>query len=356
MTEPDDRVVPRLHDLWLRLAGRAPDDVTSVARRWLAEGRITEVAQAALVAALGSGAPVRPEDAALLVQALPGVPETAGLAGLGTVPDLAPRFDFGPVLPGPYDQGARPLVLDLTRPGTEPLDRADAAAVAGLEQVALPVALWRAWRSPQPDRIAAGPVRVYLLETRAEGPRLSEAAAWLQECLTAAGIPDPQVEVFRSGEPLPAYQRTARGRSALLWAEQPPAPVTVARVFDSYDPVLGGQFEVDHPVLADGDEPARVLAWLEAGTALMSTTAREADAFDPEAGPVVPVSFRTDGHWIWTDAVAYYLRTYALSPDAELLAWMRDNDFRAPEAGSVAVHRALATLTGAADDEGDNHG
>ena len=29
---------------------------------------------------------------------------------------------------------------------------------------------------------------------------------------------------------------------------------------------------------------------------------------------MVPLSFRTDGSWIWTDAVSYFLRTYALSP------------------------------------------
>ncbi|XVV16080.1 hypothetical protein ACQP2X_17520 [Actinoplanes sp. CA-131856] len=355
MTEPDDRVVPRLHDLWLRLAGWAADDVTGAARGWLAEGRISEVARAALAAALDTRAPLRPEDAALLVQALPGVPETARLAGLGTAPDVAPRFDFGPVLPGPYDQGAVPLVLDLTRPGAA-LDRTDAAAVAALDRVTRPVALWRAWRSPQPERIAAGPVRVYLLETRADGPRPAEAAAWLQECLAAVGVTDPQVEVYHSGTTLPAYQRAARGRSALLWTEQPPAPISVARVFDSYDPVLGGQFAVDHPVLADGEEPAKVLAFLEGGAVLLATTAHEPDAFDAEAGPVVPISFRTDGHWIWTDAVAYYLRTYALSPDEELLAWMREHEFRVPEAGAVAVHRALAALTGAAEEERENDG
>jgi hypothetical protein len=34
----------------------------------------------------------------------------------------------------------------------------------------------------------------------------------------------------------------------------------------------------------------------------------------------MPSSFRTDGEWIWTDAVEYYLRQYGLAPDARLAA------------------------------------
>ena len=36
------------------------------------------------------------------------------------------------------------------------------------------------------------------------------------------------------------------------------------------------------------------------------------------AGQVVPASFRTDGEWIWTDTVAYYLDQHGLAPDEEL--------------------------------------
>jgi hypothetical protein len=43
------------------------------------------------------------------------------------------------------------------------------------------------------------------------------------------------------------------------------------------------------------------------------------DVVDPEAGSVVPMSFRTDGTWIWTDTVEYYLSRHQLAPDAELI-------------------------------------
>jgi hypothetical protein len=228
-------------------------------------------------------------------------------------------YDFSPLADDPSA-----LVLDLTAPGTRPassLDDADAAAVAGLDAVSGPVALWRSWRSDGE--------RVYLLEH--------------------AGDEAPDgFSAYRTGSPLTTYQRAVRARSALLWAAEPASPVRTARVFDSYDPVLGGQFAADHPVISAGDELTLVLEYLSAGTVLLGTDTREADVFDEDAGPVVPMSFRTDGRWIWTDAVAYYLRTYALAPDAGLLADMRARDYQPPRAGPVALHRALVALAGGA--------
>ena len=119
--------------------------------------------------------------------------------------------------------------------------------------------------------------------------------------------------------------------------------VPVARVFDAYDPVAGGRFDSDHPVLGEGDEIARIAAYLDHGH-LLVTTWPEADVFDPDAGPVVPTAFRTDGTWIWTDAVSYYLRTYALSPDAGLLAHVRERGCTYTEPDAGAVDRARTQL------------
>lgn len=345
MAHPDEPVLLRLHRLLLRVAGWAPDDVVTSARGWLAQGRTSEAARAALGAVLADRIPVRPDDADLLVRTLPGVPQVALLAGgVPATGEERPGYEFAPVLPQPADAAPPPLVLDLTGADDAGADPADAAAVRALADVAAPVALWRAWRSPHPGR-GTGPVRVYLLETGGEAPDLVSATAWVQDALTAAGVADAQVETYGPGVELPAYQRAARGRAALLWAAAAPADVTVARVFDSYDPATGGHFDTDHPLLSEGEEPAKVLRYLDQGRILLATTARETDVFDTDAGAVVPGSFRTDGTWIWTDAVAYYLRTYALAPDADLLAHIRGRDHEFGEPDTVAEHRALAALT-----------
>jgi hypothetical protein len=94
----------------------------------------------------------------------------------------------------------------------------------------------------------------------------------------------------------------------------------VARVFDFADPVTGPGFAPGHAVIDDPGERERVLEYLRGGYPVLMTTATMDDILDPAAGPVVPSSFRTDGVWIWTDAVPYYLSRHGVAPDAQLVA------------------------------------
>ncbi len=63
-----------------------------------------------------------------------------------------------------------------------------------------------------------------------------------------------------------------------------------------------------------------------------------------ELGEVVPQNFRTGGTWIWTDTVTYYLETYALSPDPELLDHIRNRGYVEAELDDVSRHRAMVEL------------
>jgi hypothetical protein len=97
-------------------------------------------------------------------------------------------------------------------------------------------------------------------------------------------------------------------------------PFKIARVFDFASPGTGPGFHPGHRVVTDSAERDRLLHYLASGTLVLHTTARAPDVLDPEAGQVVPASFRTDGEWIWTDTVAYYLEQHGLAPDGELAA------------------------------------
>jgi hypothetical protein len=333
---PGDRVLPRLHLLLLRVAGWTSDDIVCLLRARLAEGRLSEVARSLLGAVLADRIPIRPEDAGLLARMLPEVPEIALLAG--AVPAngaLRPAHTFAPVL---APARTPPTVLDLS--ATDTVSRADRAAREALGQVTHPLGLWRSWRSTAGGR----DVPVYLVHTGADAASLPGAADWVQGELARAGVTDPQVEVWGPGVGLPPYQRLALGRSALLWAAEPARPVTVARVFDSWDPVAGGRFDAGHPLLGAGDEMAQVLDYLRQGRVLTATAVTEPDVFDPGAGGVIPMTFRTDGTWIWTDAVIHYLNAYALSPDEDLLTHIRERDHVFTEPSPVAEHRAMVAL------------
>ncbi|GAA2491452.1 hypothetical protein [Winogradskya humida] len=290
-----------LHAALLRLGGRVPDSMLAEARLRLAD----------------TGTVIVPD------------PD-------GTI-ELA--YTFTPALPDPRTFGnAVPALLDLI--GRELSDDLDKVAVRVLERVKEPVALWRAWRTAPEWAASAIPTsRVYVLEVN--GPQPHAAAEVMRE-LAAAGLDAPQVEVYRSGDELPKYTRTARNSGALLWMADAAPAIRVARV---YDVVTDGfaRFEPGHERLT-GADLEQVAEYLEAGAAVLATTGRLPDVIEPARGDVVPMSYRTDGRWLWTESVGYYLRAYGLAPEPDLLAYIRAAGPLRPTPDAAGEHRALATL------------
>jgi hypothetical protein len=190
---------------------------------------------------------------------------------------------------------------------------------------------------------------MYLVEAGSDRPELLPAlAVQIGAALEAAGHADAQVEVFIDPGALPTYQRTALGFAALLWAATPRAEIRLATVYDTWTEEHGPGFDAEHPGL-DGDDRTRVLAYLDGGTALLSAPEHADDVLSPERHGVVPTVCRTDGTWIWTDAVAYYLREHGLAPDRELLWHIRAVGYARPVVDAVAAHRALSVLYAEAD-------
>lgn len=97
----------------------------------------------------------------------------------------------------------------------------------------------------------------------------------------------------------------------------------VARVYDFADPATGPGFKPGHAVIEDQAERGRLAAYLRGGLLALTTTARLPDVLDPAAQAAVPASFRTDGDWIWTDTVEYYLTRHGLAPDQRLTEHIR---------------------------------
>jgi hypothetical protein len=265
------------------------------------------------------------------------------LAESGTVrvpePAVELAFTFRPALPDPRTFGRNvPPLLDLV--GRELTDEIDRAAVEAAQRLPDTVALWRAWRmAPEWAAGTIPPGRIYVLE--ANGQQAQTTAAMMQ-ALSAAGLDLPQVEVVMSGTELPTYTRTARNCAALLWLDGPVTPVRIARVFDEVD-ADGARFRPEHERLT-GDDLEQVAGYLEAGTPVLATTGRMPDVVTPERGKVVPMTYRTDGQWLWSESATYYLRTYGLAPDPELLHHARSAGALLPAPGPAEQHRALALL------------
>jgi hypothetical protein len=160
--------------------------------------------------------------------------------------------------------------------------------------------------------------RVYIAQVT-DGALAPAVAGLLHAALE--DVADAGIEVIDlNSEPTP-YQAEALAQSALVWAEgeDTEPPFRIARVFDFADPVTGPGFAMGHRIVTEQEERDRLLQFLSGGTVILHTMARMKDVLNPDGDEVVPTSFRSDGEWIWTDTVTYYLEYYGLAPDAELV-------------------------------------
>jgi hypothetical protein len=304
--EPSDVAV---HEFVQLLAGWVPDEELAAVRRRLAAGEAEAAAAAAVAMVAGYDVPLLAADIEM-ARSLAGEP--TALDGVEPAAEYPwPPFEFSML--GPDE------VLE-----ADDLDRVmGQAAQARRAQIA---GVWRTWRFPltdpgEPDagnEDADTAHRVYLVQVP-DGVAAPVLAGELQAALHGHG--DAGVEVIALDAEPPPYQAAALEESALVWAAgDEGSPFRIARVFDFAEPDTGPGFHPGHRVVTDAAESGRLLQYLASGSPVLHTTARTRDVLDPAAGQVVPSSFRTDGEWIWTDTVAYYLEQHGLAPDEELAA------------------------------------
>ena len=87
------------------------------------------------------------------------------------------------------------------------------------------------------------------------------------------------------------------------------------------------------------------LRYLEAGAWVIRSTAQVVDHLDAERGFAVPGGYRTDGLWIWPEAVPYYLREHRIPPQTQLSNRIIELGYRCPPVPAVTVQRAVTALT-----------
>ncbi|WP_051274888.1 hypothetical protein [Cellulomonas sp. URHD0024] len=63
-----------------------------------------------------------------------------------------------------------------------------------------------------------------------------------------------------------------------------------------------------------------VAAYLEAGAVLVATSERADDVLDPTRQAVSPINRLTDGVYVWSQDLAYYVRTYGAAVPDDLVA------------------------------------
>ncbi|PZG14875.1 hypothetical protein C1I95_20805 [Micromonospora craterilacus] len=348
--------VAAFHHVLLRIAGWVPDDLVATARDLLARGAVEEVAAIVGYARATTRAPLSEFDLALLPAS--GGPPT----DTGTAHHPLPPVSFSATEPtlrdGPGStvdpSGAAPTGPEANPPvDLGPLAAACASAIE-LESEGTARGLWQVWRTPDRATGYPPPKQMFLVLAVAKGELLALTAARLQEVLSHAGEPAPQVEVFAAPLLLPPYQRAALASSTLIWADDPtgvlartqPAALTRPRVARLLDP--DGPPGKAGQVLAER-ERERVLSFLTGGSPIVSTTATMDDVLDGTPA-VVPMGYRSDGVWVWPDGLAHYLRSHSMAPEADLLAHIRASGYRADPVAPVVTHQAMDALATASPD------
>ncbi|EIV93150.1 hypothetical protein [Frankia sp. QA3] len=101
--------------------------------------------------------------------------------------------------------------------------------------------------------------------------------------------------------------------------------VKIAKLFDGMRD--GTPFVVDRPALPAGRERSDFLAYLRQGKVILRAAGLSVDRLDESRGQQVPIAYLTDGEWVWSASVAYYLVEHDLPPEAAFLAHVRDRNF-----------------------------
>lgn len=307
-----------LFELLLHLAGRVPDDGLATMRTALADGETAEVA-GMLVTAAGTGELALTGDESRLIRALA---VEHGIAA--TEVARAPRF-------------SSPARYRFLGDSTMDCDSVDDAVIRAAGKVGGLGALWRGQRVS-----GRAVVRVYLGEA-VPGADVAELTAEIQHCLVASGHA-PCAEVFAEGAELAHYHEAALRDAALVWTASPHPAVHLARVFDGTDPDGRPFFRPNHPKLA-GAERDRLLSFLRAGEVVLGSAGLTDDVVDPGRTDAVELNFRSDGTWIWNDAVIYYLDVHSLDPDPDLVSHVQHAAAAPRRLSRLGRHRVLRALS-----------
>ncbi|GLL08158.1 hypothetical protein [Dactylosporangium matsuzakiense] len=337
---PQD-VPAALHRLVNRLEDALPDPVVATVRQLIASGQAAQAAGwLGLIVTEGRPA-LSPVERDVLSACLDLTGHVERADAVRQLPMAGPRRPGNQVRIGPGDDGPDELAV-----WTPAMVDADVATLLASTPGVL--AAWRAGRQPA---VPAGqdPARsVYLVECAGDEGMAAVLAAWYGA--GGRGGQDPFVVTFPSmdahplmvpfvsGEVHPPWHADVMTAGLLVYAAGVPGELGVASmVVDDESPRLPPR------------EAAALVARLAAGRVFgRLNDAASAVLADAAAPGAVPLTLRTDGRWIWADAIVYYLSRYGMPPDPAFLDYLRRTPaptHAVPELAGALAMRALRLVS-----------
>lgn len=100
----------------------------------------------------------------------------------------------------------------------------------------------------------------------------------------------------------------------------------------------------------DGWRPDRmtsrdeILRFLQGGSLVLRAAGLAEDWLAPDRPRVVPIGYRTDGTWLWSEELTHHVREHRVLPERDFLEHMRSHRFVAAPATDAAVAEAAELL------------
>lgn len=338
-----ERAASQLSLLLQSLMDALPDDVVVFARQALAARDIAAAASAILFSALRFRVQVSAVEYAVLAECLIAAGESTDTLDYLSVGDESRPLLFEFVTgPGALSAGEDDEVGE----AGEAAEDAEAllvddAVLDRIEDDLAVLGVWRAWRYPVTGAAWPPPRPMYLLEVSDEAALLELAERFYGSGAAPIGMQDPLVEVYLTGNDVPALHRAVQFAGALVHTRDDDRDFIFADVFEGEPGPDGAPQEI---VTVEGDDAERMLAYLMAGKPLMMADAAGDDLIAPERTGVVPLHLRTDGLWVWSDASAYYLDEHGIAPPKDFRAYLAEVGDLPDPVEDVTLHQAVAWL------------
>ena len=152
----------------------------------------------------------------------------------------------------------------------------------------------------------------------------------------------PAEAVSRSADP--RGTRPEKGGAGAPRVLRGDAPLEVdgfrfARLVDGIDEDGRAIIAPERGRIDDPQERERVLNYLRGGAPVIIVRGFAVDLLNPEKREV-PMSMCTDGRWVWSDGVAYYLETYGIAPDPDFYRAIREAEYTCLPVPDQVVHKA----------------
>ncbi len=185
-------------------------------------------------------------------------------------------------------------------------------------------------RENKPAWVAPPPMDCYDEELRTYPRDPAHTPTWLGGQATPGQAP-----LGQDNAPPPGPAKKA-GRATRRRAE-----IFIAKPFDGTDP--NGTPIFQRPPVPPGEYDA-VVRYLEDAPVILAARSFSEDMLAPGRPVNVPLTYQTDGTWVWAGAVGYYLRVHGAPPQPELVTHIRGNGYQRPELPEDVQTFALENL------------